>query len=110
MQRFLSRCLGTIPVMLGISVLVFFGMRLTPGDPVDIMTGQMAISDEQREQIRAEHVPAGVVTGDLRIVDAEGDGPALHRDGLDPREAVHASVLLIRWRRWPSRLLEVVET
>jgi peptide/nickel transport system permease protein len=52
MRRFLSRSLGIIPVMLGISVLVFFGMRLTPGDPVDIMTGQTAISAEQRDQLR----------------------------------------------------------
>lgn len=52
MQRVLSRLLGAIPVLLGIAVLVFFGMRLTPGDPVDIMTGQMDLSAEQRDQIR----------------------------------------------------------
>jgi peptide/nickel transport system permease protein len=52
MQRLVNRLLGTIPVLLGVSVLVFFGMRLTPGDPVDIMTGQMALSPEQRDQIR----------------------------------------------------------
>jgi peptide/nickel transport system permease protein len=36
----LQRLLATIPIMLGVAVVVFFFIRLTPGDPVDIMMGQ----------------------------------------------------------------------
>ncbi|MCE7985143.1 MAG: ABC transporter permease [Caldilinea sp. CFX5] len=38
--KILERILYTIPIMLGVAVIVFIFMRLTPGDPVDIMMGQ----------------------------------------------------------------------
>ena len=37
--KILERLLATIPVVLGIAIIVFLFMRLTPGDPVDIMMG-----------------------------------------------------------------------
>jgi len=40
LARVLERVLATIPIMLGVAVAVFLFMRLTPGDPVDIMLGQ----------------------------------------------------------------------
>jgi peptide/nickel transport system permease protein len=40
LARVLERALATIPIMVGVAVAVFLFMRLTPGDPVDIMMGQ----------------------------------------------------------------------
>jgi peptide/nickel transport system permease protein len=38
--KVLERVLATVPIMLGVAIAVFLFMRLTPGDPVDIMMGQ----------------------------------------------------------------------
>lgn len=51
----LERVLTTLPIMFGVAVVVFFFMRLTPGDPVDIMMGQGgAVSVGEMEQLRHE--------------------------------------------------------
>jgi len=53
--KILERVLGTIPIMFGVAIVVFFFIRLTPGDPVDIMMGQGgAISSGEIEQLREE--------------------------------------------------------
>lgn len=53
--RILERILTAIPLMLGVAVLVFFFMRLSPGDPVDIIMGQGgAVSAGEMEQLRRE--------------------------------------------------------
>jgi len=39
--KVLERILATIPIMLGVAIIVFIFMRLTPGDPVDIMMGDL---------------------------------------------------------------------
>jgi len=53
--KILERVLGTIPIMFGVAIVVFFFIRLTPGDPVDIMMGQGgAISTGEIEQLREE--------------------------------------------------------
>ena len=51
MRRLWSRMLSTVPVLLGISALVFIAMRLIPGDPVTLMTGELAVSAQQRAQL-----------------------------------------------------------
>jgi len=43
--------LSTIPVLLGVAVLVFVAMRLTAGDPVQIMTGEISLSAEHRAEL-----------------------------------------------------------
>jgi len=43
----LRRVLATIPLMLGIAVVVFIIMRLIPGDPVDIIIGQGGAATQQ---------------------------------------------------------------
>jgi peptide/nickel transport system permease protein len=53
--KILERTLAAIPIMLGVAIIVFLFIRLTPGDPVDIMMGQGgAVSAGEMEQLRAE--------------------------------------------------------
>jgi len=53
--KVIERILAAIPVMLGIAIVVFLFMRLTPGDPVDIMMGELAgISEEEMAIVRRE--------------------------------------------------------
>ena len=52
MFRFLlRRLLSTIPVLLGVAVLVFLMLRMTPGDPAAVLAGDAA-STEQIAEIR----------------------------------------------------------
>lgn len=51
----LERVLSIIPIMLGVAIIVFIFMRLTPGDPIDIMMGEGGyVSEGEIEQLRAE--------------------------------------------------------
>lgn len=55
MDKILQRLLQTIPVLIGISLIVFSLMHLAPGDPVEIMLGEVGyVSQEDIELIRAE--------------------------------------------------------
>lgn len=66
--KILERILVTIPIMLGVAIVVFLFIRLTPGDPIDIMMGQGgAVSAGEMEQLRSEfnldkplHVQLGI--------------------------------------------------
>ncbi len=62
--KILERILYTIPIMFGVAVIVFVFIRLTPGDPVDIMMGQGgAISAGEIEQLRSEfHLDEPITT------------------------------------------------
>lgn len=71
--KILERVLGTIPIVLGVAIIVFLFIRMTPGDPVDIMMGQGgAVSAGEMEQLRSEfnldkplHVQLGIFLGDV---------------------------------------------
>jgi len=53
--RVLERILAAIPIMFGVAIIVFVFMRLTPGDPVDIMMGEAGyVSEGEIENIRRE--------------------------------------------------------
>lgn len=52
--KILERTLIAVPVILGIAVIVFGFMRLTPGDPVDIMMGQAGHVSEREVQLLNE--------------------------------------------------------
>lgn len=73
-----ERLLAAIPLMLGVAIIVFLFMRMTPGDPVDIMMGQSgAVTAGEIERLRSEFnldrplheqlllFLAGVARGDL---------------------------------------------
>lgn len=46
LQYVVKRLLSTIPVLLGISLLLFFMLRMLPGDPAQVLAGQMASPEE----------------------------------------------------------------
>ena len=53
--KILERVLATIPIMFGVAIIVFFFVRLTPGDPVDIMLGRSgAVTAEELDQMRRQ--------------------------------------------------------
>lgn len=50
----LERLLQLIPVLLGVSAIVFVMITLTPGDPVEIMLGDQQVTPEQVEAMRRD--------------------------------------------------------
>lgn len=52
--KILERTLISLPIMFGVAIVVFLFMRLTPGDPVDIMMGQGTLSTGEVAEIRSE--------------------------------------------------------
>jgi peptide/nickel transport system permease protein len=52
-QYVLKRLLATLPVLIGISLIVFFLLRALPGDPAQVIAGEMA-TREAVEAIRSQ--------------------------------------------------------
>ncbi len=75
--KFLERVLQLVPVLLGVTVIVFLMMAVTPGDPVDIMLGDQPATADQRQALRHDmgldlpmplrfaHFLKNAVTGDF---------------------------------------------
>jgi peptide/nickel transport system permease protein len=55
LRYFLTRLAMLIPVMFGVSVLVFASLYLTPGDPVSAVVGDIPISEETRSQLSRQY-------------------------------------------------------
>ena len=75
LQYVIKRLLSTIPVLLGISLLLFFMLRMLPGDPAQVLAGQMA-TPEEIENIRHQlgldrpiHVQYAFFLGRLALFD-----------------------------------------
>jgi ABC-type dipeptide/oligopeptide/nickel transport system permease component len=54
LASFLTRLLQLIPVLLGVSVIVFLMITLTPGDPVQIMLGDQRVDARGDRPLRAD--------------------------------------------------------
>ncbi|MCG8546423.1 MAG: ABC transporter permease [Alphaproteobacteria bacterium] len=52
--KFIERLAQLIPVLLGVSVIVFFMMTLTPGDPVEIMIGDNPVTPAEEAEMRRD--------------------------------------------------------
>ncbi len=46
LQYVFKRLISTLPVLLGISLLLFFMLRMLPGDPAQVLAGQMASQED----------------------------------------------------------------
>jgi peptide/nickel transport system permease protein len=51
----IKRILFFVPVLLVVSALIFFLIRLTPSDPMSSITGGRRISEETRSYLRAQY-------------------------------------------------------
>ena len=54
MGKLLERIIQLVPVLLGVSLIVFVMLALTPGDPVQIMVGEQAITPDQEAALRRD--------------------------------------------------------
>jgi len=55
MGRFiLKRLLQMLLLVFLISVVVFFMLRIVPGDPVDVLLGEISTRQEDRDRLRAQ--------------------------------------------------------
>lgn len=52
--KLIERLIQLVPVLLGVSLIVFVMMSLTPGDPVQIMIGDQAVTPEQEAAMRRD--------------------------------------------------------
>lgn len=81
----IRRIIQTIPVLIGVSILVFSLMHLIPGDPAQIMAGEGATT-EQVENIRERlglNAPLPVQYGEYVTKAVQGDLGSSIRTGRD---------------------------
>ena len=74
LQYTLRRLISTIPVLLGISLVLFFMLRALPGDPAQVIAGELATEagvQEIRHQLgldRPVHVQYGIFLVRLAVI------------------------------------------
>src|SRR4051794_23915077 len=49
-----GRLLAAVPVVLGVSIVVFLMLHLVPGDPISVMFADASLPPEQIAQLRAQ--------------------------------------------------------
>ena len=49
------RLLAAIPVIIGVSILVFASLYLLPGDPVQALAGEVPLDKERVEELREQY-------------------------------------------------------
>ena len=54
LSKLLERILSAIPVAIGVAVLAFMFLRFLPGDPVEIMLGDTAVTQQQIDSLRSQ--------------------------------------------------------
>jgi peptide/nickel transport system permease protein len=76
------RLLGAVPVLIGVSVIVFLMMRLLPGDVAQLILSDWGASRDQVEQLRAQlglNDPLWVQYGNFAVRALHGDlGRSVH--------------------------------
>lgn len=95
-----KRFLLAIPLLLGVIIVNFLIIHLAPGDPVNMMVGEAAVSEEYVEQLRHEFGldrPVVVQLGNYLIQVAQGN--------LGRSYAYRQPVLKVILSRVPSTLL-----
>ena len=88
----LKRLLSLIPVILGVALIIFIIMDLTPGDPARLVLGPMA-SEEAVEQFREENnldAPLLVRYGEFVLDLVQGDLGTSYRTGKPVMEEILA--------------------
>ena len=58
--KLVERLLQLVPVLLGVSTIVFLMMALTPGDPVEIIIGDQPITEAQIRELQASGAQIGL--------------------------------------------------
>ena len=53
-QFIMRRLLSSIPVLLGVSVIVFLVMNVLPGDPVQLLLGNQGVEPEMLARLRQQ--------------------------------------------------------
>ncbi len=90
LKYILKRILLLIPVLIGVTFIVYFILALTPGDPVDILLGTQA-TQESRAQLREElglNDPLLVRYGNYMLGVLKGDMGRSYSNNLDVAEQI----------------------
>src|SRR3712207_2680780 len=94
MRYWLNRCLETIPLLLGISLIAFTIFRLSPRDPTGLLVDPTLTSSEERAEVRRQlglddpffvqygRTMWGLATGELRSFKSKQPTLAIVRDAF----------------------------
>ena len=75
MIRFvLRRAVYIVPILLGVSLVVFFTLKLLPGDPVSSLLGPTATEEDRQALIASYGLDEPLFPVDVRLIDGPGRG------------------------------------
>ncbi|SDI51360.1 nickel ABC transporter permease [Alteribacillus bidgolensis] len=108
-QFIIRRILQTVPVLFGVTILVFFMMHLIPGDPAQVIAGEAA-NEEQVEQMRERlglNDPLYVQYGTYLMNALQGDLGDSIRSGREVTAEVSSRFLVTFELAFYSTLLSI---